>query len=179
MNLEAISKYMSLLLRHKPEKGNLTLDTQGYTSVDKLLKVLNIDLKTLNEIVDTDSKKRYSFNADKTMIRANQGHSVPYVHIDFEEFIPTDKLYHGTAKKYESSILKEGLVPKSRLYVHLSKDLDTAVKVGMRHAKDKKNLVIFDVDAVQMYKDNYKFYISENNVVLIDKVPANYLKKEG
>lgn len=83
----------------------------------------------LEEIVRTDNKQRYSFNEDKTLIRANQGHSIP-VDVELTKAVPPDILYHGTGEKYVSSIDKEGLLPKSRLYVHLSKDEDTAVNVG-------------------------------------------------
>lgn len=177
MNLEETSKYMALLLRHKPEKGNLTLDKSGYTSVDSLLKALDIDRETLDTIVANDKKGRYSYDSTKTKIRANQGHSVPNVNIQFKEYTPKGTLYHGTAKKYLDGIMKKGLLAQTRQYVHLSQDMDTAMNVGMRHAKSKVNLVIFEIDYNKMIKDGYKFFISENNVVLTKKVPKKYLKR--
>jgi len=177
MNLIEISKYMSMLLRHAPEKGNITIDTQGYTDVNSLLKTLNINKATLDKIVAEDNKQRYSYNEDETKIRANQGHSLPYVKIDFKEYTPTGPIYHGTAKKYLDSILKNGLIPQTRNYVHLSKDIETATNVGMRHAKSKINLVIFEIDYQKMIKDGYKFYISDNGVILTEKVSKQYLKQ--
>ena len=177
MDLQEKSKYMSMLLRHKPERENLTLDSEGYTDVNDLLKALKIDKNTLDKIVAEDSKKRYSYNSTGTKIRANQGHSVPYVNITFKEFTPTKPIYHGTAKKFYESIMKKGLLAQTRNYVHLSQDLETAENVGMRHAKSKVNLVIFEIDYQKMIKDGYKFYISENNVVLTEKVPKKYLKE--
>ena len=177
MDLTEKSKYMAMLLRHRPEKGNITIDTQGYTDVNSLLKALDIDKETLDKIVTADNKQRYSYNEDGTKIRANQGHSLPYVKIDFKEYTPTGSIYHGTAKKYLDSILKKGLIPQSRNYVHLSQDIDTATNVGMRHAKSKINLVIFEIDYQKMIKDGYKFYISDNSVVLTEKVPKQYLKQ--
>lgn len=176
MNLTEKSKYMAMLLRHKPEKGNLKLDSDGYTEVDSLLKALEIDFKTLEEIVRKDNKQRYSFNKDKTRIRANQGHSVSNVNIKFKEFVPAKPLYHGTALKYKDGIDKKGLISMRRQYVHLSQDIETAKSVGMRHAKYISNLIIFEIDCQKMIKDGYKFYISDNNVVLTEKVPRKYLK---
>ena len=177
MNLNEKSKYMAYLLRHHPEDAGLTLDSQGYTDVDKLLSALEIDRATLEEIVANDNKKRYSFDETSTRIRANQGHSVEGVNIEFKRFTPTGKIYHGTAKRFEESIMKNGLIPGSRQYVHLSQDLKTAENVGLRHAKSKVNLVIFEIDYQSMIKDGYEFFISENNVVLTKEVPTKYLKK--
>ena len=177
MNLTEKSKYMAMLLRHKPEKGNLKLDSNGYTDVDSLLKALEIEFETLEEIVRNDNKQRYSFNEDKTRIRANQGHSVSNVSIKFKEFIPTKPLYHGTALKFKSGIDKKGLISMRRQYVHLSQDIETAKSVGMRHAKYNSNLIIYEIDYKKMLKDGHKFYISDNNVVLVECVPKRYLKQ--
>ena len=125
----------------------------------------------LEEIVSTDNKQRYSFNEDKTLIRANQGHSIP-VDVELEEVTPPDILYHGTGEKFVSSINKLGLIPKSRLYVHLSKDIDTAKNVGKRHG----NPIIYSVDCKKMIADGYKFYLSVNGVWLTKEVPIKYLK---
>ena len=170
------SKYMALLLRHKPEQGRIVLDEQGYTDVRKLLDVLKITKKELDEIVRTDNKRRYSYNEDGTMIRANQGHSVKNVHIDFKEFVPEGKIYHGTAMKYFDGISTQGLKPQTRQYVHLSKDYETAINVGMRHAKTEENLLIYEIDVEKMLESGHKFYISDNGVVLTDAVPVQCLK---
>ena len=126
----------------------------------------------LEEIVRTDNKQRYSFNEDKTLIRANQGHSIP-VDVELTKAVPPDILYHGTGEKYVSSIDKEGLLPKSRLYVHLSKDEDTAVNVGKRHGKP----VIYKVDARKMQEDGFEFFLSVNGVWLTNEVPVKYIFK--
>ena len=126
----------------------------------------------LEEIVRTDSKQRYSFNKDKTLIRANQGHSIP-VDVELEKKTPPEFLYHGTGEKFVSSIDKEGLLSKSRLYVHLSKDTETAVKVGSRHGKP----VVYRVAARKMADEGYEFFLSVNGVWLVKAVPAEYLSK--
>jgi putative RNA 2'-phosphotransferase len=175
MDLSNISKYISLILRHKPEVIGIKLDKNGWANVSELIKGIakdhkGFDMAILEKIVKTDNKQRYSFNEDKTKIRANQGHSVN-VDVELKECTPPDVLYHGTGEKFVASILKSGLMPKSRLYVHLSKDLDTATKVGSRHGK----CVIFTVDTKRMAADGYKFYESENHVWLTKKVPVRYL----
>jgi putative RNA 2'-phosphotransferase len=174
MSLSQTSKFIALILRHKPEAIGITLDEHGWANVDELIKGIAkqqpFDMAMLEEIVADDEKQRYSFNEDKTLIRANQGHSIP-VDVELEEKEPPEILYHGTGIKYKSSIEKEGLIPKSRLYVHLSADRETALKVGKRHGSP----VVFTVNAARMHKDGYKFYISKNGVWLTKAVPAKYL----
>ena len=176
MSLTEISKYLCLILRHKPEVIGITLDGHGWANVGELLsgvsKTYPLTMDILCEIVRTDDKNRYSFNNDKTLIRANQGHSVA-VDAELEESFPPDILYHGTGEKYKSSIEAQGLIPKSRLYVHLSKDMETAVKVGSRHGKP----VVYEVDTAGMVKDGFRFYISVNSVWQTKAVPAVYLKR--
>ena len=128
----------------------------------------------LEEIVKTDEKQRYAFNDDKTLIRANQGHSIP-VDVELEQKTPPDMLWHGTGEKYVTSIERHGLLPKSRLYVHLSADYDTAIKVGSRHGRS----VVYEVNAGAMAADGYDFYLSANGVWLAKRVPVEYLKKLG
>lgn len=138
MDLKTIGVFLSLVLRHKPEAAGISLDKNGWAEVSALIEGVNktgkytLDFHTLEEIVRTDGKLRYSFDADKTKIRANQGHSVA-VDVELKEQQPPEILYHGTGKKYLDSIKAEGLKPKSRLYVHLSPDEVTAVNVGRRH----------------------------------------------
>lgn len=139
-SLKSTSKFISLILRHHPEAVGITLDGHGWADVQELIEGINKDGRhnltsdLLEEIVRTDEKQRYSYNADYTKIRANQGHSIP-VDVELEEKIPPEILYHGTGEKYVESIGREGLLPKSRLYVHLSNNIPTARKVGSRHGR--------------------------------------------
>lgn len=177
MSLTDTSRFLSLILRHKPETIGITLDEHGWANVDELIEKISIrhpmSMEMLEEIVATDNKMRYSFNEDKTLIRANQGHSID-VDVELEEKIPPKVLYHGTGEKYISSIEKEGLIPKSRLYVHLSADYETAVKVGSRHGKP----VVYLVNCAEMASDGYKFYRSVNGVWLTKHVPVKYMVRE-
>lgn len=175
--IDKLSVFISLVLRHKPDAAGITLDEHGWANVDELINGINntgrkIDMTMLEEIVRTDNKQRYSFNEDKTLIRANQGHSIP-VDVELKEQEPPELLYHGTADRFVKSIMTEGLKPMSRLYVHLSKDIETAKKVGKRHG----NPVILKVYSGQMGRDGVKFYLSENGVWLTKKVDVEYLGK--
>ena len=162
------SKFISLILRQ-----------HGWADVTELIAGINqsgghtLDMEILEEIVRADEKQRYSFNEDHTLIRANQGHSIP-VDVELEEKTPPEILWHGTGEKYVASIDVQGLLPKSRLYVHLSSDRETAKKVGSRHGRP----VIYEIDCRQMAADGYHFFESANHVWLTKEVPVRYLKKE-
>lgn len=177
-DLTKISKYISLILRHKPEVIGIQLDANGWANVEALLAGIGrkypIDFEVLEEIVRTDNKERYSFNEDKTKIRANQGHSIQ-VDVELSVTEPPEILYHGTAERFSASIEAKGLLPQYRLYVHLSPDTATAEKVGRRHGKP----VIYLVNAGQMQQDGYTFLLSANGVWLTKMVPAQYLKRLG
>ena len=174
------SRFISLILRHKPQVIGITLDEHGWADVKELIDGVNrseghyLDQELLEEIVRTDEKQRYSFNEDHSLIRANQGHSIP-VDVELEKRTPPDILWHGTGEKYVASIKEGGLLPKTRLYVHLSSDMETAKKVGSRHGKP----VVFRVDCRQMEQDGYAFFLSANNIWLAKEVPAAYLTMEN
>ena len=169
-SLTRVSKYLSLILRHKPEVADIELDKHGWAEVSEILRAIKVDMNTLEKIVNTDEKMRYSFNDDKTLIRANQGHSVD-VDVELEEKTPNMKLYHGTVSKALDSIMEQGLSRQTRKYVHLSVDIETAIKVGSRRGKP----VILEIDAERMSNDGYKFFVSKNNVWLVDAVPVEYI----
>ena len=174
---EKVSKFISLILRHKPETIGISLDEHGWANTEELIqgvsKTYSIDMSILEEIVQSDEKQRYSFNEDKTLIRANQGHSIP-VDVELDVVEPPEYLFHGTATKYIDSIRKDGLIPKSRLYVHLSDTEETASNVGQRHGQP----FIYRIRSGQMYRDGYLFYKSKNGVWLTKSVPVSYLERE-
>lgn len=176
--LKNISKFISLILRHKPEIIGITLDEHGWAKVSELIegisKQYDFNMEMFEEIVRTDEKQRYSFNEDKTLIRANQGHSIS-VDVELEKVEPPEFLWHGTGEKFVSSIDKQGLIPKSRLYVHLSSDKETAIKVGKRHGKP----VLYKIKSKEMWQNGFEFFLSKNGVWLTKKVPVIYLIKES
>lgn len=178
MKNDSLSKYISLILRHHPEVADVTLDSHGWAKVTDLIagisRTRDISMARLEEIVATDKKGRYSFSEDKEYIRANQGHSIN-VDVELEELEPPEILYHGTCEKFMKSIEAEGLNSGTRLYVHLSLDYDTAVKVGRRHGKP----VVYVVKSGEMFREGYKFFRSVNGVWLTKEVPVKYLQVHG
>ncbi len=173
---DRLSVFISLVLRHRPEEASVSLDEHGWADVEELLKGIRgtgreIDRSLLEEIVATDKKQRYSFSRDGRLIRANQGHSIP-VDVELEEAEPPEFLYHGTASAFLDSIRKEGLKPMSRLYVHLSRDGESARKIGQRHGSP----VVLRVRSGDMGRAGYGFYLSANGVWLTKSVPAEYFE---
>lgn len=175
--LTKLSRFLSYVLRHKPEEINLSLDSEGYADITQLITLTNIHTdynlthSILDYIVSTDSKQRYSYDDTKTKIRANQGHSIP-VDLNLTPTIPPDILYHGTSKRFLNSILSDGLKPMSRQYVHLSSDSTIAAMVGKRHGDSP---IIFMIETKPLIESGYQFYLSENKVWLTDYIPAKYL----
>lgn len=180
------SKYLSYLLRHKPETAKLTLDKEGWCSIEQLLANTDFTLEELEAIVAQDSKQRYAMRywemldegipptTEPTDIRANQGHSTKNVKMTFKTAVPPPKLFHGADDQFLHIIMKDGLLPIRRHHVHLSFDIETAQAVGGRRKSGHTVLVI---DAAAMLRDGHKFFISDNGVWLSDHVPPKYLSK--
>lgn len=170
------SKYLAKHLRHAPHDIGLTLQPGGWVPVDDLLSAARrhgfpISYDDLVECVETNDKQRFAFDVSGELIRANQGHSVE-VDLQLEEREPPETLYHGTVERFLPSILQDGLIRGRRHHVHLSKDVETATKVGARRGKP----VILKVDARRMHQEGHKFFLSANGVWLTDAVPPGYLK---
>lgn len=170
-----ISKSLSYWLRHRPEVIGITLNDGGWVDVKELIekaqKEVSFDFNELKEVVKSCDKQRFSFSDDFCSIRASQGHSIK-VKLEFKEVAAPPVLYHGTAEKFIESIQKKGLIPGKRHHVHLSKDIETASKVGQRHGK----LVILTIDTIKMQDAGFRFYISDNGVYLTESVPKKYIK---
>jgi len=170
-----ISKSLSYWLRHRPESIGITLEKDGWTNVNELIEKakseIEFSLDDLKEVVKNCDKQRFKLSDDFSKIRANQGHSVD-VKINFKEITAPPVLYHGTVGQFIDSIKKKGLIPGKRHHVHLSKDIETATKVGERRGKP----IILEIDAKAMQDDWVKFYISDNGVYLTDFVPKKYIK---
>jgi len=171
MNITKTSKFLSLILRHKPEAGGITLDKNGWASVFSLLNACNIKIGQLDKIVSENNKGRFEYDEKKTKIRARQGHSIK-VDVGLSEQIPPEFLYHGTKYSNLSSIKDSGLLKMNRLHVHLSIDKNTAIEVAKRRSGKS---VVLKIDALKMQKDGYSFFLSNNNVWLTDSVPSKYI----
>ena len=176
INNKHISKYLSLVLRHQPESIGIQLDDNGWTSVTVLLQKLQrkfkyINLDILEEVVATNDKKRFAFNEDKSLIRANQGHSVN-IDLGYTQKEPPAFLYHGTVPKFMLAIKEKGLLKMSRHHVHLSADNETAFKVGTRRGVP----TILTIRAGEMHENGFVFYQSDNGVWLTEKVPPQFIE---
>lgn len=174
-----LSKFLSLILRHHPERVDLELDPAGWAQIDELIAQANrhgvsFDRATLLKLVTEGSKKRFEISPVGEKIRARYGHSIP-VKLDLEPVKPPATLYHGTAKRFWHSIKQEGLKAKGRNDVHLSTDREMAAQVGRRHGE----LVILSVLAGEMHADGYTFYNPSSSVWLVNEVPPEYLCKIG
>lgn len=171
------SRFLSLVLRHKPDNIGIKLDKNGWVLVETLLEQLDkhnypTTLEELDTIVETNDKKRFAFNDDKSMIRASQGHSVE-VDLKLKNKRPPIKLYHGTVDRFLKSILKDGLKKMNRHAVHLSADIGTASNVGSRRG----DAVILEIQSARMFIDGYKFQESANGVWLTNEVPVKYIRQ--
>ncbi|WP_114790261.1 RNA 2'-phosphotransferase [Niabella yanshanensis] len=170
-----ISRFLSLVLRHQPETIGLMLDENGWADVNLLIEKCNqqgvaLNRELIEHVVATNTKKRFSFNEQKDLIRANQGHSIE-VDLALSSQVPPEILFHGTAERFVSPIKEHGLIKQQRQHVHLSAEESTAVQVGQRHGKP----FVFSVLTGQMHQDGFVFYLSDNGVWLTDHVPAKYL----
>lgn len=166
------SRFLSLVLRHQPEKIGIVLSPSGWTDVGILLQQMDMSMAELEDIVATNNKKRFEFNEGKTRIRACQGHSVRDVDLGLTPVYPPKFLYHGTSAKVRTLIDNQGIKKMSRNHVHLSADQETAYAVGKRHGKD---VVVLKICAQEMWENHYKFYRSANGVWLTDYVPSKYI----
>ncbi|MDO6431064.1 RNA 2'-phosphotransferase [Flavitalea sp. BT771] len=169
------SKFLSLVLRHKPEEIGLPLDVNGWADVDELISRCAVagkrfSAQELEEIVATNDKKRFAYNSDKSKIRASQGHSID-VELQLEVKEPPELLFHGTVEKFLPAIKSQGLLKMKRQHVHLSRDRATAEKVGERRGE----AIILIVRSDEMNQDGFVFYQSANGVWLTDHVPAKYI----
>ena len=172
-----LSKYLSKHLRHRPERLGVELGPGGWVEVDALLEacarqLFPISRAELEEVVERNDKRRFAFDPSGTLIRAQQGHSVP-VDLLLKPAEPPPVLYHGTPESNLEAILRGGLQSMGRHHVHLSPDEATAAVVGRRRGRP----VVLTVDAYAMQRDGWEFYRSGNGVWLVEHVPPRYLSR--
>lgn len=173
--MKNLGKFLSLILRHKPERVGIYLDSSGWVNIEALIcglrKVRYYEgccLSDIVKVVNTDEKARYSIRDG--MIRANQGHSID-VDLNLKAVVPPDILYHGTTERFYSNIMCAGLMKMARHHVHLTDSVDNALSVGSRRGTP----LIFKIETRKMYDDGCLFFLSENNVWLTDYVNSKYL----
>lgn len=175
-SLTETSKFLSYILRHEPQAIGITLDSQGWVAIDELIWAANQSGKKFNrelieEVVASNDKKRFRISEDGLRIRAAQGHSTESVSIDYPQRVPPEFLYHGTATRFLDAIQQTGLKSQQRHHVHLSENVETAIKVGERHGKVK----VLIVAAGLMHQEGFIFHCSDNNVWLTTEVPVRFI----
>ena len=173
------SKFLSFVLRHRPDQIGLDLDENGWADVEELIAKARaagrtLTLERIHRAVAENDKQRFSLSEDGRRIRARQGHSVA-VDLGLEPTAPPEILYHGTARRFLDSIRASGLTPGNRHHVHLSPDEVTARKVGQRHGPP----VILRVRAGVMHDAGHRFFLSENGIWLTAAVPVSFLEFPG
>lgn len=171
------SKFLSFILRHKPDQIGLELDANGWANIADLIKKskgqpqVDLDESIILQVVATSEKKRFALSEDGLSIRANQGHSLD-IDLGLQEQVPPARLYHGTASRFLDSIKAQGLQKMNRHHVHLTENEGTATEVGRRYGK----VVMLEIDSQAMHSDGCKFFVSENSVWLVDEVPMAYIR---
>ena len=170
------SKFLSYVLRHRPQEIGIELDSEGWTGIDALIAAAARDGRRLDralilEVVAGNDKQRFAISSDGLRIRAVQGHSTPAVRISHQALTPPPVLYHGTASRFVAAIMRQGLRAGARHHVHLSREYTTAVAVGARHGVP----VVLSVDAAAMDAAGFAFFLADNGVWLTDAVPPRYL----
>ncbi len=173
IELKARSKFLSYLLRHKPDILELSMDAHGWVLIDEIVEKSEhpVTREQIEDIVASNTKQRFAISSDGKRIRANQGHSIP-IDLNLAACQPPELLYHGTADTNLSSIQSEGLTRQGRHHVHLSPDPETARQVGMRHGKP----VVLTIKARDMHAKCHEFYLTENGVWLCDSVLPEFLQ---
>jgi putative RNA 2'-phosphotransferase len=172
----ALSKFMALLLRHRPGDYGLALDPEGFVPLESLLAAVNgrrgwawVRAEHVEEVIATQTKRRYEIvDGD---IRAIYGHSVEAA-VVYPQVVPPEALLHGTARRFVEAIRREGLLPMNRQYVHLTDDLALARLTGLRRDPQP---AILRVDAARAHAGGVAFFQADNGVFLAKSVPAEYI----
>ncbi|MDO8264126.1 MAG: RNA 2'-phosphotransferase [Gallionella sp.] len=178
--LGAISRFLSFALRHGPDKVGIGLDSNGWASIEELVRQSNrcgrrLSPELIRTIVATSDKQRFAISGDGLYIRANQGHSIAAIDVALAPVEPPKFLFHGTAQRFVASILTTGISKRSRNHVHLSADESTAIHVGQRHGKP----VVLRILARAMHAEGHEFFLSANGVWLTDHVPLRFIQSTG
>lgn len=181
--LTKLSRFLSLILRHQPERFGLLLDGEGWASLSEVLEILrglpNFRWATRADVMEVveegagDGKRRFEVEGNR--IRARYGHSLEQP-IAYEPCVPPPLLYHGTSPDALGSIRREGLKPMERQAVHLSPDPETALRVGVRHAERP---VVLLVHAGEAHAAGVVFYRADEAVYLARGIPAEFLEETG
>ncbi len=167
-DLKRISKKLAYILRHNPKAFGIELDNEGWVSISEIEAKAKIKRNEILQVVKTQRKKRFEIKGGR--IRALYGHTC--IRLKYQPVEPPDVLYHGTSPESAERILKEGLKPMKRQYVHLSRSVDDAIEVGRRHAKRP---FVLKVRAREAYKKGIPFYLA-GDTYLAPYVPPEFIE---
>lgn len=173
--LVKLSKLLSLMLRHEPQQFGLVLDAEGFVSIQEVIDAANTRMSSIGRadiiaVVETIEPDKRRFTIVDDEIRANYGHSFAE-RVAHDRQIPPDILLHGTTEAAVPLILRDGLRPMKRQYVHMTPDLALATRVGARRGKP----TILKVAALSAHSDGVMFYRANESFWLADSIPAKYL----
>jgi putative RNA 2'-phosphotransferase len=171
--LDRLSRFLSFLLRHRPPDYPLAFDRQGFVPWTELVARVKTRFpdatdEDIRGIVAGSDKQRFELRGDR--VRATYGHSFA-VDLGGESIAPPDELYYGTARDLAQGVLREGLKPRGRAYVHLSAAVDDAIAVGRK--RDPIPAVIV-VDARSAHESGVEFY-SSGPLFLAPAIPPEFL----
>jgi len=174
------SIYLSYLLRHAPEAAQLDMDRYGWVSITQLIDNVNaagqhtLTLPQLQDIVATDEKGRYRFNAEGTKIKACQGHSLAWVEPELEYMAPPTYLYHGTNTEALAAIMDSGAILRMKRHaVHMQAEPEKAWRSARRWRG--KRPVVLKIAAAELAQTGMVFGKSENDVWCCQTVPTAYI----
>src|SRR6266576_1809983 len=161
---DRISRFLTYLLRHRPKEYPLVFDKRGFVDWRDLVELME------ERFYDVTDSQKQRFELQENKVRATYGHSFP-LDLGAETMEPPDKLYCGTARDLAASMLRDGLKPRDRQYVHLSVSAEEAESVARRH--DPAPGIII-VDAQSAHGEGIRFFQS-GPLFLVENVPAKFL----
>ncbi len=179
-SLKRLSKFLALMLRHQPERFGLTLDEQGFADLDTVWQAVvqrfgsRYTWDDLEQVVagGTDGKKRFEIVGHR--IRALYGHNRRVGPIHYGDPVePPEVLFHGTSPRALASIREQGLLPKKRQMVHLSRSPDRAQRVAQRHTSHP---VILRIRAREAFAQGIPFYHPEPEHFLAPRIPPDFIE---
>ena len=168
-NIETHSRKLAYILRHDKEAAT-EMEIGGWLPISYLVEKKGFSVEEINMLINSDDKGRFELSKSSKMVRALYGHSVN-IELNLTPAEPPEFLWHGSVRTALSEIFNDGILHRSRQFVHLTSDLESATEIGARHGEPASILVV----AGKMYKEGYKFYHVTDKIWLTKHVPCKYI----